>query len=101
MLPRVASKCLVQTGRTEHSYNLQHTRLRSYPAPPFLLDECTPRYQLLTSVQESKKRSAAYAHLRNCDLCPRLCGVNQFEKTGACLIDVDVVVNTVAPHFGE
>jgi putative pyruvate formate lyase activating enzyme len=27
--------------------------------------------------------------------------VNRFEKTGACLIGADVVVNTVAPHFGE
>jgi putative pyruvate formate lyase activating enzyme len=101
MLARAASRRLLRAGRIERSYNLQHIRLRSYLAPPFLLDDYTPRYQLLTSVQESKKRSAAYAHLRNCNLCPRLCGVNRFEKTGACLIGADVVVNTVAPHFGE
>lgn len=101
MLARAASRLFVRAGRTEHLHNLQHIRLRSYLAPPFLLDDSTPRYQLLTSVQESKKRSAAYAHLRNCNLCPRLCGVNRFEKTGACLINADVVVNTVAPHFGE
>jgi putative pyruvate formate lyase activating enzyme len=101
MLSRAASRRLVRTGRIEQPYNLQHIRLRSYLAPPFLLDDYTPRYQLLTSVQESKKRSAAYAHLSNCNLCPRLCGVNRFEKTGTCLIGADVVVNTVAPHFGE
>jgi len=99
MLARAASRRFAR--RIEYLWNLQHIRLRSYLAPPFLLDDYTPRYQLLTSVQESKKRSAAYAHLRSCNLCPRLCSVNRFEKTGACLIGADVVVNTVAPHFGE
>ncbi|GAB7343244.1 hypothetical protein MBLNU457_1302t1 [Dothideomycetes sp. NU457] len=70
-------------------------------APPFLLDDYTPRYQLLTSIQAAKKRSQAYAHLSNCNLCPRFCGVNRYEKTGTCLVGSDVVVNTVAPHFGE
>lgn len=69
--------------------------------PQFLLDNYIPRYQLLTPQQEAKKRSEAYAHLRNCNLCPRLCGVNRFERRGTCLIGADVVVNTIAPHFGE
>lgn len=60
-----------------------------------------PRYSLLSPMQEAKKRTEAYAHLRNCNLCPRLCGVNRFEKRGTCLIGADVVVNTIAPHFGE
>ena len=77
------------------------SRQKSYLAPPFLLDDYTPRYQLLSSVQESRKRSEAYAHLSNCNLCPRLCSVNRFEKRGTCLIGADVVVNTIAPHFGE
>lgn len=93
-LPRLYRR----VGRIEHS---QQTRLRSYLAPPFLLDDYIPRFQLLSSVQESKKRSAAYAHLSNCNLCPRLCGVNRFEKTGTCLVGADVVINTIAPHFGE
>ena len=80
---------------------LVQTRRKSYLAPPFLLDDYIPRYQLLTPLQESKKRSEAYAHLRNCNLCPRLCGVNRFERRGTCLIGADVVVNTIAPHFGE
>lgn len=55
----------------------------------------------LSSVDAAMKRSKAYAHLRNCNLCPRLCGVNRYEKTGMCLIGTDVVVNVIAPHFGE
>ncbi|KAK8051329.1 radical SAM superfamily protein, partial [Apiospora rasikravindrae] len=70
-------------------------------APPFLLDDYIPRYQLLSSVEASKKRSRAYAHLSNCNLCPRLCGVNRYETTGVCLIGADVKVNVIAPHFGE
>lgn len=70
-------------------------------APPFLLDDYIPQYQLLSSVDASKKRSLAYAHLRECNLCPRSCGVNRYEKTGVCLIGSDVKVNTIAPHFGE
>ncbi|KAG8410105.1 hypothetical protein J3458_019172 [Metarhizium acridum] len=70
-------------------------------APPFLLDDYTPRYQTLSSRDEAKKRSLAYAHLRNCNLCPRLCSVNRYEETGMCLIGDKVKVNVIAPHFGE
>jgi putative pyruvate formate lyase activating enzyme len=71
-------------------------------APPFLLDRYTPRHHLISSIDAAKKRSEAYAHLRNCNLCPRLCGVNRYEKTGVCLIGAETVkVNTIAPHFGE
>jgi putative pyruvate formate lyase activating enzyme len=71
-------------------------------APPFLLDSYIPRYQLLSSVDAAKKRGAAYAHLRKCNLCPRLCNVNRYETTGHCLIGAETVkVSTIAPHFGE
>ncbi|TKA33580.1 hypothetical protein B0A50_00416 [Salinomyces thailandicus] len=76
-------------------------RQKSALSPPYLLDDYLPKYQLLTPVQEAKKRSEAYAHLSNCNLCPRLCGVNRFKSRGTCLIGSDVVVNTIAPHFGE
>jgi len=70
--------------------------------PPYLLDEYIPRYHLISSIDAAKKRSQAYAHLRNCNLCPRLCGVNRYEKTGLCLIGAETVkVNVIAPHFGE
>ncbi|KAF2459031.1 hypothetical protein BDY21DRAFT_199410 [Lineolata rhizophorae] len=78
------------------------SRRTLYLAPPFLLDDYIPRYHLISSVDASKKRSLAYAHLRNCNLCPRLCGVNRYETTGVCLIGAETVkVNTIAPHFGE
>ncbi|OHF02205.1 radical SAM superfamily protein [Colletotrichum orchidophilum] len=70
-------------------------------APPFLLEDYTPRYMSLSSIDESKKRSKAYAHLSKCNLCPRLCGINRFETTGMCLIGNDTKVNVIAPHFGE
>ena len=72
-------------------------------APPFLLDgQYIPRYHLLSAVDVSKKRSEAYAHLRKCNLCPRLCGVNRYEKTGVCMIGAETAkVNVIAPHFGE
>ncbi|KAI8951042.1 hypothetical protein F4801DRAFT_306228 [Xylaria longipes] len=74
---------------------------RLHLAPPFLLDDYVSRYQLLSEVDVAKKRSLAYAHLRNCNLCPRLCGVNRYETTGMCLIGENVKVNVIAPHFGE
>jgi hypothetical protein len=70
-------------------------------APPFLLDDYTPRYMNLSSVDAALKRSRAYAHLRNCNLCPRLCGVNRYETTGMCLVGEKAKVNVIAPHFGE
>lgn len=70
--------------------------------PAFLLDEYLPRYQLLSSVESAKKRSRAYAHLQECNLCPRKCGVNRFETTGTCLIGAETAkVNVIAPHRGE
>jgi putative pyruvate formate lyase activating enzyme len=83
-------------------YARQVPRRSLYLAPPYLLDDYIPRYHLLSSVDAAKKRSLAYAHLRECNLCPRLCGVNRYEKTGVCLIGAETVkVNTIAPHFGE
>lgn len=78
------------------------SRRKLHLAPPYLLDDYVPRYQSISSVDAAKKRSLAYAHLRECNLCPRLCGVNRYEKTGVCLIGAETVtVNTIAPHFGE
>ncbi|KAJ5587135.1 uncharacterized protein N7459_002900 [Penicillium hispanicum] len=68
----------------------------------FLLDDYIPRYHLLSSIDEAKKRSLAYAHLRECNLCPRQCGVNRYETTGMCLIGAETAkVNVIAPHRGE
>ena len=97
LLPRLRPtliKPLTSTSRP--AYRTLHL------APPWLLDDYIPRYHLISSIDASKKRSQAYAHLSNCNLCPRLCGVNRYEKTGVCLIGAEhVKVNTIAPHFGE
>ncbi|KAL4983642.1 hypothetical protein BDW68DRAFT_168477 [Aspergillus falconensis] len=79
------------------------TLRRSLGIPPqYLLDDYTPRYTLLSSTDAAKKRSLAYTHLSNCNLCPRKCGVNRFETTGHCLIGAETAkVNVIAPHRGE
>jgi putative pyruvate formate lyase activating enzyme len=75
---------------------LSSSTRRLHLAPPWLLDDYIPRYQLISSLDAARKRSEAYAHLRECNLCPRLCGVNRYEKTGVCLVGAEkVVVNTV------
>lgn len=81
---------------------LPPSRRALHLAPPWLLDDYIPRYHLISSIDAAKKRSLAYAHLCECNLCPRLCGVNRYEKTGVCLMGAEKVkVNTIAPHFGE
>jgi putative pyruvate formate lyase activating enzyme len=84
------------------NYSVRARRRELHLAPPFLLDDYTPKYQLISSIDAAKKRSLAYAHLRQCNLCPRLCNVNRYETTGHCLIGAETVkVSTIAPHFGE
>lgn len=102
-MSKASLKLLMKPGRLKWLLQQPATgrRHRSYMSPPFLLDDYTPRYQLLSSAEAARKRSLAYKHLKKCNLCPRLCGVNRFEKTGTCLIGADVKVNTIAPHFGE
>jgi putative pyruvate formate lyase activating enzyme len=96
---RSALKC---PAGPQSVHRIPSSRRSLYLAPPYLLDDYIPRYQLLSSVEAAKKRSLAYAHLRECNLCPRLCGVNRYQKTGVCLIGAETVkVNTIAPHFGE
>lgn len=80
---------------------IHHQRRSLHLAPPFLLDDYTPRYAALSSVAAAQKRSRAYAHLRCCNLCPRRCGVDRYQTTGTCLVGADTIVNVIAPHFGE
>ena len=88
-------------ARSAPTFLRLQTKRSLYLAPPFLLDDYTPRYQTLSSVEAARKRSQAYAHLENCNLCPRQCGVNRFKTRGYCLIGSAVTTNTIAPHFGE
>ncbi|KAJ4162755.1 hypothetical protein NW754_014173 [Fusarium falciforme] len=100
MMLFLSRQCATRSFRTRSLPAIGHRR-SLHLAPPFLLDDYIPRYQTLSSRDVVKKRSLAYAHLRNCNLCPRECGVNRYEKTGMCLIGEKVKVNTIAPHFGE
>ncbi|RDW74491.1 putative pyruvate formate lyase activating enzyme [Aspergillus mulundensis] len=55
-----------------------------------------------TLTRPSTTPNKAYAHLSNCNLCPRKCSVNRFETTGHCLIGAETAkVNVIAPHRGE
>ncbi|KAL2444135.1 hypothetical protein ABEF95_015147 [Exophiala dermatitidis] len=107
MFRSLVASTLAKQPRTFSRGSAAHHLSRSgrrglHLAPPFLLDDYIPRYHLITSTEAAKKRSAAYAHLRQCNLCPRLCNVNRYETTGQCLIGAETVkVSTIAPHFGE
>ena len=100
-LGQLRSALLTKSGEFQPISPLIRSSRRLHLAPPFLLDDYVPRYLNLSSIEASKKRSAAYGHLRNCNLCPRLCGVNRYETTGMCLIGEKAKVNVIAPHFGE
>lgn len=95
-LPRVRVSARFAKGTT-------NVARRLHLAPPFLVDDdYIPRYHRLSAVDASRKRSLAYAHLKHCNLCPRLCGVNRYEKTGYCLIGAETVkIDVIGPHFGE
>ncbi|KKA27107.1 hypothetical protein TD95_001126 [Thielaviopsis punctulata] len=87
-------------ANTLHPFMFPQQR-KLHLAPPFLLEDYTPRYQLLSSVDAATKKGQAYDHLAKCNLCPRKCGVNRFTSRGFCLIGEKVAVNVIAPHFGE
>lgn len=102
ILPRSFRASRPRVGCTSPLPHHQTSRRTLYLAPPFLVDDYLPRYLTLSSTDAAKKRSLAYAHLRQCNLCPRLCNVNRYETTGHCLIGASTVkVSTIAPHFGE
>lgn len=70
-------------------------------APPFRLDDYTPRYMKLSSRDAAFKQSAVYAHLGKFNLCPRLGGVDWYEERGMCFVGEKAKVNVIMPHFGE
>eukprot|EP00197_Chlamydomonas_leiostraca_P002104 CAMPEP_0202857680 /NCGR_PEP_ID=MMETSP1391-20130828/528_1 /ASSEMBLY_ACC=CAM_ASM_000867 /TAXON_ID=1034604 /ORGANISM="Chlamydomonas leiostraca, Strain SAG 11-49" /LENGTH=310 /DNA_ID=CAMNT_0049536515 /DNA_START=177 /DNA_END=1112 /DNA_ORIENTATION=+ len=48
------------------------------------------------------KVSAALEELKNCKACPHECGVDRTQDVlGVCNVGRKVIVNTIAPHFGE
>ncbi len=54
----------------------------------------------LSLLKETYER--LYQRLSSCDLCPRECGVDRTSgERGFCGASLEVVVDTVTPHFGE
>lgn len=50
----------------------------------------------------TKKIEALYEILKNCNLCPRKCGVNRLKgQKGYCKSTEEILVSNVGPHFGE
>ncbi len=104
LLARTASWTTRLEALVRPSRLLQQPRPRRlHLAPPFLLDDpYVPRYQTLSAASIAQKRDLARNYLKNCNLCPRLCGTNRYETTGYCLIPAQTVkISTIAPHFGE
>jgi len=62
-----------------------------------------PAYSILEEKGLLAERiEKASEHLENCNLCPRLCGVNRLEgELGFCRAPARPVVASHQPHFGE
>ena len=39
--------------------------------------------------------------LKNCNICPRKCGVDRLKETGYCRSGINPIINTWQKHFGE
>ena len=39
--------------------------------------------------------------MKNCEICPRGCGIDRTKEKGSCAVLWEPVVASVAPHFGE
>jgi putative pyruvate formate lyase activating enzyme len=50
----------------------------------------------------AERVEAAWALLKNCQVCPRHCGINRLaDETGKCHTGKLAVVSSYGPHFGE
>ena len=58
--------------------------------------------ELLRSGNLRERADALYAHLKACDLCPRMCGVDRTAgETGYCRVGDKAIVSSHGPHPGE
>lgn len=62
-----------------------------------------PAYLKLFRKGELKKRGEKlWGMMKNCTLCPRMCGVNRLDgKKGFCGASSQLLVSSFHPHFGE
>lgn len=57
---------------------------------------------LLDSGELERRVEKSWQHLKNCDICPRNCGINRLAgETGFCRSGVNARVTDYGPHFGE
>ncbi len=62
----------------------------------------TPAYRKLLDTGELAGRArAAYARLRDCDLCAWHCRVDRTQKIGFCKTGEQAIVSSYFPHLGE
>ena len=58
--------------------------------------------ELLRRGELSKRADDLYAHLKSCDLCPRMCAVDRTAgETGYCRVGEKAIVSSYGPHPGE
>jgi len=58
--------------------------------------------ELYHNVKLAERVEAANTLLKNCQVCPRHCGINRLaEETGECHTGKLAVVSSYGPHFGE
>lgn len=62
-----------------------------------------PSYLALQRSGELRRRGRAlWERMRDCDLCPRQCGVNRLKgERGTCRATAELMISSHHPHFGE
>lgn len=61
-----------------------------------------PSYLKLSPSRWDERIRELYSILENCELCPRKCGVNRIKgETGFCRSTDELMISSIAPHFGE
>lgn len=58
--------------------------------------------QLYENGELEKRIATGYEILRDCNLCPRECGVNRLDgEKGVCRSGKNIMISSAGPHFGE
>jgi len=58
--------------------------------------------ELFETGELSRRADVLRAHLKSCDLCPRMCGVDRTAgETGYCRVGDKAIVSSYGPHPGE
>jgi len=67
-----------------------------------MIGENEPAARCLPAGELARRAAVGWERLRDCDLCPRRCGVDRLAgERGFCRTGVRAVVASCGPHFGE